>query len=127
MGTWGSGNFDSDPAHEHLTMIVDRLVDEVAEVMAADDPVQLEPDEHWGVAIPCNLELVCALYDAGYVADSMPAAEVVEGWKETFVGVWERTIDGLGPSEEWKRERRAILVATFDRMVRACAEVADGR
>ncbi|MGC0416267.1 DUF4259 domain-containing protein [Embleya sp. AB8] len=118
MGTWGSGNFESDTAAEHLTEIIDRLVGEVAEAMAGD-PVGLEPDDYWGVAVPCNLELVAALTESGYVADRLPSAEVIEGWKETFMAIWERTIDGLAPKETYKAERRATLIHTFDRLTQA--------
>ncbi|MEU9953225.1 amino acid adenylation domain-containing protein, partial [Streptomyces sp. NPDC047939] len=37
---------------------------EVTEAMAGD-PVELEPDEYWGVTVPCNLELLLAVLKAG--------------------------------------------------------------
>lgn len=37
------------------------------------------------------------------------------------MAVWERTIDGLEPVEGFKDERRAVLVATFDRLAEAAA------
>ncbi|MFI5532912.1 DUF4259 domain-containing protein [Kitasatospora sp. NPDC051853] len=118
MGTWGSGNFESDAALDHLSIVVDRLVSEVAEAMA-DDPVAIEPDEYWGVAVPCNLELLHVLAQAGYARDDLPEAEVIEGWKRTFMAVWERTIDGLEPSPRFKDERRAVLNRTFDQLIDA--------
>ncbi|GIF80288.1 DUF4259 domain-containing protein [Catellatospora bangladeshensis] len=120
MGTWGSGNFESDTALDHLSIVVDRLVAEVAEAMA-DDPVTIEPDEYWGVAVPCNLELLHVLVQAGYASGSLPEAGVVEAWKETFMAVWERTIDDLEPSPAFKQERRAVLNRTFDRLADAAA------
>lgn len=51
MGTWGSGNFDNDTSADHLAIITDRLIAEVTEAMAGD-PVDIEPDEYWGAAIP---------------------------------------------------------------------------
>ncbi|GAA1640209.1 hypothetical protein GCM10009679_51570 [Saccharothrix algeriensis] len=120
MGTWGSGNFESDTALDHLSIVVDRLVADVAEAMA-DDPVTIEPDEYWGVAVPCNLELLHVLVQAGYASGSLPEAGVVEAWKETFMAVWERTIDDLEPSPAFKQERRAVLNRTFDRLADAAA------
>ncbi|MFD9066210.1 DUF4259 domain-containing protein [Kitasatospora purpeofusca] len=115
MGTWGSGNFESDTALDHLSAVVGRLVEEVAEAMAGD-PVGLEPDEYWGVAVPCQLELLHVLARSGHAGGELPAAEVVEGWKETFMAVWERSIDGLEPKPEYKKQRREVLIRTFDQL-----------
>ncbi|MGY0465699.1 DUF4259 domain-containing protein [Kitasatospora sp. cg17-2] len=115
MGTWGSGNFESDTALDHLSAVVGRLVEEVAEAMAGD-PVGLEPDEYWGVAVPCQLELLHVLARSGHASGELPEAEVVEGWKETFMAVWERTIDGLEPKPEYKKQRREVLIRTFDQL-----------
>jgi hypothetical protein len=120
VGTWGSGNFESDTASDHLSMVVDRLVTEVAEAMAGD-PVAIEPDEFWGVAVPCNLELLHVLAQAGYAADYLPEAGVVEEWKKTFMEVWEQTIDDLEPSPVFKVERRSVLNRTFDQLADAIA------
>ncbi|MEV4412314.1 DUF4259 domain-containing protein [Catellatospora sp. NPDC049609] len=125
MGTWGSGNFDSDTASDHLSIVVDRLVTEVAEAMAGD-PVAIEPDEYWGVAVPCNLELLQVLAQAGYAAGRLPEAGVVEEWKKTFMAVWERTIDDLGPSPDFKQARRSVLNRTFDQLADAARRAAAG-
>lgn len=118
MGTWGSGNFESDAALDHLSAVVGRLVEEVAEAMAGD-PVGIEPDEYWGVAVPCQLELLHVLAQAGHADGELPKAEVIEGWKETFMAVWERTIDGLEPKPEYKKKRREVLIRTFDQLAAA--------
>ncbi|MFB7907693.1 DUF4259 domain-containing protein [Kitasatospora sp. NPDC056076] len=115
MGTWGSGNFESDTALDHLSSVVDGLVTEIAEALDGD-PVEIEPDEYWGVAVPCNLELLHTLAVAGYAFEGLPEAGVVEDWKRTFLAVWERTVDGLEPSPEFKEERRTVLNRTFDQL-----------
>jgi hypothetical protein len=120
VGTWGSGNFDSDTAAEHLSIVIDRLVAEVAEAMAGD-PVAIEPDEYWSVAVPCNLELLYVLAKAGYVSDQLLRPEVVEGWKKHYMAVWERTIDDLRPSPDFKQERRSVLNRTFDQLAEVSA------
>ncbi|MCX5111632.1 DUF4259 domain-containing protein [Streptomyces sp. NBC_00378] len=122
MGTWGSGNFDSDAAADHLSGITGRLVSEIEEAMAGD-PVGLEPDEYDGVAVPCNVELLCLMAEQNHVGASVPEPAVAEGWKKTFMDVWERTIDGLEPEPEYKQDRRAELIRTFDRLI-ALAEQA---
>ncbi|MFE6779577.1 DUF4259 domain-containing protein [Streptomyces sp. NPDC057702] len=119
MGTWGSGNFDSDTAADHLADVIGRLVAEVADAMSGD-PVELEADEYWGNAVPCHLELLYALARAGYATHHLPEPGVIASWKADFLAIWERTIDDLEPSAEFREERRAVLVRTFDQL----AEVA---
>ncbi|WP_018350335.1 DUF4259 domain-containing protein [Longispora albida] len=115
MGTWGSGNFDSDTAADHLSELVERLLGEVEAAMAGD-PAGLEPDEYWGVAVPCNLELLCLLAERGHVGVNLPEPATITGWQETFLAVWDATIDGLEPKPDYRQERRKVLVATFDRL-----------
>lgn len=125
MGTWGAGNFDSDTAADHLSSLVARLVAEVTEAMAGD-PVELEPDEYWGVTVPCNLELLLVLDRQGWVGVTLPPPEVIRAWRETFLAVWERTIDGLEPKPAYKEARRAVLNDTFEQLAEASAATAAG-
>ncbi|WP_430791748.1 DUF4259 domain-containing protein [Actinoplanes sp. G11-F43] len=118
MGTWGSGNFDSDTAADHLAEVTGRLVSEVEEAMAGD-PVELEADEYWGTAVPCNLELLTLLAGRDWVGVSLPEVATVEGWKATYLAAWDPSIDELGPSPEFKAERRAVLERTFDQLIEA--------
>ncbi|WLQ42164.1 DUF4259 domain-containing protein [Streptomyces laculatispora] len=120
MGTWGAGNFDSDTAADHLVVLVDRLVTEVTEAMAGD-PVELEPDEYWGVTVPCNLELLLVLARQGWVGVTLPSPEAIRTWQQTFLAVWERTIDDLEPEPAYKVERRAVLNETFEHLAEASA------
>lgn len=115
MGTWGSGNFDSDTAADHLSGLTDRLIHEIAEAMSGD-PVEIEPDEYWGVAVPCNLELLHLIAKQGFVGAGLPDPEVIDGWKARFLAVWDETIDGLEPSPGFKEQRRAVLAQTFDQL-----------
>ncbi|MEU9624225.1 DUF4259 domain-containing protein [Streptomyces sp. NPDC048155] len=115
MGDWGTGNFENDTAADHLSILTDRLITEVADAMAGD-LVGIEPDEYWGVAVPANLELLSLLARQGYVGASLPEAEVVVGWKKTYMAVWEGYIDELEVSSGYKDERRAVLIRTFDEL-----------
>ncbi|MEV0891353.1 DUF4259 domain-containing protein [Promicromonospora sp. NPDC050262] len=116
MGTWGPGNFDDDTAADHLSRLTDQLATEVAEAMAGD-PVGLEPDEYWGVAVPANLELLAVLARTHYVGVLLPEVATLETWKSTFLEIWDGSIDGLEPSEAFKEARRSVLVRTFDDLV----------
>ncbi|MFF9349959.1 DUF4259 domain-containing protein [Streptomyces sp. NPDC014734] len=125
MGTWGNGNFDSDTAADHLSDITGRLVSDIEAAMAGD-PSGLEPDDYDGVVVPCNVELLCLIAEQGHVGAAVPEAAVVEGWKKTFMDVWERTIDELEPDPEYKEGRRAELIRTFDRLADLARERAAG-
>lgn len=115
MGTWGSGNFENDTAADHLSILMDRLITEVADAMAGA-PVEIEPDEYGGVVVPANLELLSLLARQGYVGASLPEVEVVEEWKKAYMAVWEGYIDNLAPAPGHKEERRTVLIRTFDEL-----------
>jgi hypothetical protein len=72
--------------------------------------------------VPCNLELLLLLHETGHVGASLPQADVIAGWKETFLAGWDRTIDGLAPNPDYRAERRAVPARTFDRLAEAAAE-----
>ncbi len=113
MGTWGPGNFDDDAAADHLARLTDQLVTEIAEAMSGD-PVELEPDEYWGVAVPANVELRAVLARMDYVGVLLPEVTTIETWKSKYLAVWDSTIDGLEPTPDFRAARRAVLVSTFD-------------
>ena len=79
-------------------------------------PSNIEPDEYWGVAVPCNLELLCLLAKQKWVGVELPEAETIAKWKATYLAVWDAKIDELGPKPDYKTKRRAVLVATFDEL-----------
>ncbi|GAB3972804.1 DUF4259 domain-containing protein [Plantactinospora veratri] len=118
MGNWGFGNFDNDTAADHLSIVTNRLLDEVAEAISGD-PVELEPDEYWGVAVPCNLELLYRLAELRYVGVTLPEPDVATEWKRHYLAVWDESIGGLVESAQAREARRAVLVETFDRFIAA--------
>lgn len=83
--------------------------------------MELEPDEYRGVTVPCNLELLLVLARQGWVGVILPPPEVIRAWQQTFLAVWERTIDGLEPDPAYKDERRAVLDGTFEQLAAASA------
>jgi len=116
MGVWGPGNFDDDTAGEYVWGITERLIKETNDAMR--NPRQLEPDEYWGVIVPCNVELLSLLASKRWGA-SVPKPSVVEQWKETYMTVWEGYIDKLILPEhpEHKALRREVLLRTFDELL----------
>ena len=50
--------------------------------------------------------------------DGVPPPETVAEWKQKYLAIWEACIDGLSPEPNYKRQRREVLVATFERVER---------
>ena len=121
MGVWAHGNFDNDTALDWLGDITGQLLDEIAEAM--DSPELLEADELDADLVPCRIELLCAMAEKG-MPPQWPDVQLLAQWKQIFLQAWDASIDELEPSEDCKRERRATLVATFDRML-ALAHLAE--
>ena len=115
MGTWGSGNFDSDTAADHLGILTAKLIEEVEDAMG--DPAQLEPDEYWGVAVPCNIELLVLIAKQHFVGCQIPEVETVKAWRDTYMQVWESHIDALAPKPDHKTERRKALERTIRKLL----------
>ncbi len=115
MGTWGAGNFDSDTAADHLSIVTNKLIDEIQQAM--DSPSDLEPDEYWGVCVPCNVELLILIERKGHVGCNIPDVKTVESWYRTYMNVWDSSIDDLEPPSEFKEARRAVLVKTFEALL----------
>jgi hypothetical protein len=126
MGTWGKGNFDDDTAADHLSIVAGRIYDEIVAAMNGD-VVELEPDEYWGVAVPCNVELLALFAEQRWVGAKIPDLEMVAAWKAKYLGVWDAYIDKLSPNTDWKPKRRQVLVETFDRLAKMSAREADAR
>lgn len=118
MGTWGYGNFDGDTAADHLSALANQLIKEISDAMA--DPRELEPDEYWGAAVPCNVEILTLFASQHWVGAEIPAPSVVENWKTTYMAVWEQYIGELSPAPEYKLRRREVLLKTFGNLL-ACA------
>lgn len=117
MGTWAHGNFDNDTALDWLAEITGTLLNEIQEAM--NSPESLEADEWDGDTVPCKIELLCVMNENG-MTPTWPEKATLEGWKATYLDVWDSSIDELDPDPDYKLQRRATLVKTFDRMLQ-CA------
>jgi hypothetical protein len=112
MGTWGHGNFEDDTAADHLSEITGRLVNEITEAMS--NPSELAPDEYWGCAVPCNIEILSLIASKNWTGTILPDPMTIEEWKSIYMTTWEDYIDELEPELEYKTQRHQLLVKTFD-------------
>ena len=135
MGVWGPGNFENEFCSFHLTEFCEPILEEVSRAIAEIDSLDDQlPDDR----IPANLEvLAClvenlgrhqfgALYDFLYPCE-LPDADELFDWKHKFLDKWDNCIDQFEHMIDHKVERRAVIVNTFDRVIRAVlAQAEDG-
>ncbi|OYD60879.1 DUF4259 domain-containing protein [Rhodococcus sp. OK302] len=120
MGVWGSGNFDSDTVADGLGMLTGRIVDDITAEF--EDDSSLEPDEWGGEMVPAWLEILTEIAETRRVGVSFPSTTVLIDWRDRYLRVWDGYIDELEPDDDYKVERRAVLVRTFERAVAVAAE-----
>jgi hypothetical protein len=117
MGTWSHGNFDNDAALDWVSEITGQLLKEISEAM--DSPENLEADEWDSDVVPCKIELLC-LMSENKMRPNWPDKANLEKWKTIYLNAWDSSIDALEPEEDYKTQRRIVLVEVFNRMLR-CA------
>lgn len=122
MGVWGPGNFESDTVADGLGALTGRIIDEIAEQFAdADDDSALEPDEWGGAMVPAWLEILVEIVEPPRVGATFPSVAVLSDWRDRYMRVWDEYIDELDPDDDYKVERRAVLVGTFERAIALAA------
>jgi hypothetical protein len=126
MGTWGPGNFENDWCADQLASICEPWL---AHIHKAMDAVDLLEDEIPDETVPAYLEIIACLsenlgrYKSGGLYDwlypsVLPAPDIVADWKQKYIAKWDQHIDLYAPAPEHKKERRAVIVQTFDRVLR---------
>ena len=124
MGTFGSGNFDSDYSADYLSEVTSKIVADIKTAM--EDPSELEPDEIGGVEVPCSIELLVLIAKQEWMGTVLPEVETIKQWRKTFMEVWERCIDDLDPKPDHKANRRQVLERTFDELLEATEKYEPG-
>lgn len=113
MGTYGPGNFDCDAAMDYVNELVEKQF--LAPIREAiQDPHRLEPDEWYGVVVPCMIDILAAIAEER--RGLLPEPAEVANWKRTYLKTWD-----AARTEPWP-ERRATLDNTFDRLLRIAKE-----
>lgn len=109
MGTWGSGNFENDAALDAFGGVVDDLVERLEE--AFDAEIYIE-DVEGEIAL---VEVLAVLGE--HCARPYLDRTKVVAWAERVLAAYDAQIDGLEPTEDFKRERRAVIERTFGRLL----------
>jgi hypothetical protein len=114
MGTWGPGNFQNDGALDWLAEVVDELEETV---LSRIDTPAADIDEEGESHLMPAVELLATLADRHGAIPPHP--DVVSAWAANYLQRYDGRIDALAPSADYKKERRDVIEATFDRLLRA--------
>lgn len=115
MGTLGPGNFDNDTAADHMGILCDRLITEIED--AVSDKSSIGPDEYWGVAIPCNIELLVML-NKKYFGATLPDLHTALRWRDVYMSVWQKEIVAFRLKAGHLEARSRVLRQTFASLIR---------
>lgn len=118
MGVTGPDNFDSDRACDFLVIdVLQPLAQMMQRVLA--DPESAEADDPDCDKIVAAAEILAVLCEQIDYA-TPPSTEFVQQCRDTFLESWDAYIDELNPAPGYKEARRAVIVATFERLLAAC-------
>jgi hypothetical protein len=115
MGVWGAKNLQNDHAADYFAGDILAPLKKKLQLVI-DHPRAAEPDNRESAQIMVAVEVLAVLCEQ--MTGTPPKAELVARCRDTFLRVWDEYIDKLQPSPEFKAERRGVIVATFDRLLR---------
>jgi hypothetical protein len=109
MATFSEENFGNDGAMDYLAMLTARLVATITEILSNPDRLELDEDgESMFMPSVEVLALLCERYNA-----QPPKPATVQKWHTKYLQVYDRDIDGLEPTAEFKAGRRKVIENTF--------------
>ena len=109
MSTFAEDNFGNDGAQEYLAMLTARLMGTITEVMARADRLKLTEDGE-SMLMP-SVEILALLFERYDAAPPRP--ETVRQWSAKYLKVYDKTIDKLKPTADYKSHRRRVIENTF--------------
>jgi hypothetical protein len=122
MGVWGAGNFDGDLPRDFLAGMVYRWERLIGAVLAGDTPDEaadyrfdLRLDSCEACAMP-TVEVLIAVAER-LNPDYLPSAETIERWRSQYLGLFDREAGSWDTDPEHEAERRAVIDATFSRLL----------
>jgi hypothetical protein len=117
MGVWGDDNFENDAALDFLGRdVVDPLVAQMRRVL--DTPDLADPEESTSYEIMAAVELLAILGENTNTCS--PETQIVEDCRDVFLRAYDAGADKLEAKPGFKDGRRAVIEATFERLLRVC-------
>ncbi len=114
MGTWGSGNLESDGAQDTLAETCSELFAKLAELL--QHPRGHEYDDEEIDQLFVTIETIFALNERGMIISS-PDPEELKPLFEDYIGRWESYFRSAGECEP-PSDRRNVIVASFERILK---------
>jgi hypothetical protein len=119
MGTWAEGNFDNDEAGEYVDELIEHFSENIEEILDDAERGGLDEtrlsiafvSEGEGRLMP-SVELIALLAERYNAAP--PKEETVHKWRERYLKVYDKQIDGLDPKSGYKEARRKTIEKTFE-------------
>lgn len=130
MGSFGAGNFENDAALDARQDAINHVTNAIREWLSGNSFYVEDVDSVMGyvATLVAILENTRATATAGGEADPLltflqgmadgggPPKEDVLAWQEQVISTYDAEIDELEPDEEYKVERRQVIVETFARL-----------
>jgi hypothetical protein len=119
MGVWGAENFRNDAALNFLASAVEvPMTDQLRRIV--ENPALADPEEEASFEVMAAVEVLAVLCEN--INAHPPPTQLVEDCRDLCLRGWDLGIDKLNPDPEYKKERRAVIEATFERLLRVCRE-----
>ena len=117
MGVWSASNFGNDAACDFVqNVVVKPLTARLQDIV--ENPALADPEEQACFEVMAAVELLAVVCDGGKAHP--PSSQLVEDCHDLCLRGWDEGIDKLHPDAEYKLERRAVIAATFERLLVIC-------
>ena len=113
MGTWGSGNFESDHARDFLAEHIKNLVEFVDKLMQSDETFAQGRflEDYGDTQIMTTLEIIIVLCEQLNAGPHLEP-EVCEAWKTKYLQAYDQ--QSIAYPSKFAAERRRVIENTFD-------------
>ncbi len=118
MGTWGTGNFESDNALNTFADWVNQIVARIREVFTYDNQNSLYQASGEG-DIVANVDILGTLYEQYHFNSDLEISEIRK-WKADYLATFDRIsaiYTQFQEAIEFNKQRRVVIENTFDRLI----------
>lgn len=123
MGAWGHGNFEDDTSIEHLSIVVDGLLEVVRRL--CEEPSDIDAGDYDTVAAVANIEIIACLGESlGRISRSgkppsfeLPSSNSLRQWQMVFLTRYGEACREIGMADEFREKRMNAVSDAFCRLI----------